>query len=419
MTSYIDAPTKGLNAVVPASGDALPLNRPRILSIQSRCIGHTTYARNMERMLADSDRSQIDFHFMDEERELPTRVLNRLGELRIPGAWIRRQNLDLHRYRAEKSYGRMARRLIERKLLQHPYDVVHIQTQVGGYDAARLARHIPFVVTADITAVQVSQESTLPEYRWTYLPNIAVERELFAQCARCVFWSQWSRDSYVRDLGGDPAKSCVIPPGTDVAAFPEWNRDRREETKRLPRILFVGGDFIRKGGQDLVTVFQERLAGKAILDLVTSSPLASDAQGVRVHRGVQAFTPEWMSLYEQADIFALPSYFEGMPSSLVEAAAATLPIVATNINGIPEVVANGTNGLTLAPGDCAALANALETLVADPALRLRMGRAGRIAAETKLNSALNFRRLEQVFLDVAAGSDAGSGKGVSIGREGN
>jgi len=418
VTNQLQAPNvTGLPSTDHTSFTSVFREPPRILSIQARCIGHTTVARNMLRFLADSDRSQIDFHFMDEERELQTRVLNRLGELRLPGAWIRQQNLDLHRYRAEKSYGRMARRLIERKLVQRQYDVIHIQTQVGGYDVASLASRIPIVVTADITAVQVAAENTLPQYRWTFRPNISVERKLFAQCARCVFWSQWARDSYVNDMGGDASKCCVIPQGTDVAAFPQW--DRASHSKRLPRILFVGGDFERKGGQDLLAVYHDALVGKAELDLVTGSALAKDFPGVRVHRGIQAFTPEWMSLYEQADIFVLPSYFEGIPNSLAEAAAASLPSVATSINGIPEVVVNGYNGLTVPPGDRPALVKALLTLIADPEMRIKMGSNGRHLAETKLDSAKNFRRLEQVFLDVAAESGAGSGKGVSIGREGN
>ena len=83
------------------------------------------------------------------------------------------------------------------------------------------------------------------------------------------------------------------------------------------------------------------------------------------------------ALLAAADIFTLPSRFEGLPMSVIEAMLTGLPVVATNVRGPAEQVVDGVTGLSVPPGDAAALGSALSRLVRDPALRARMGQAGR------------------------------------------
>jgi glycosyltransferase involved in cell wall biosynthesis len=86
------------------------------------------------------------------------------------------------------------------------------------------------------------------------------------------------------------------------------------------------------------------------------------------------------ALLAAADIFTLPSRFEGLPMSVIEAMLTGLPVVATNVRGPAEQVIDGSTGLTVAPGDVPALGTALGRLARDPALRVRMGEAGRLRA---------------------------------------
>ncbi len=85
-------------------------------------------------------------------------------------------------------------------------------------------------------------------------------------------------------------------------------------------------------------------------------------------------------LLAAADIFALPSHFEGLPMSVIEAMLCGLPVVATAIRGPREQVVDGETGLLVPPADPASLASALARLAGDPALRARMGEAGRVRA---------------------------------------
>ena len=82
-------------------------------------------------------------------------------------------------------------------------------------------------------------------------------------------------------------------------------------------------------------------------------------------------------LLAQSDVFALASFAEGVPVVLMEAMAACVPVIATRIAGIPELVDDGACGLLVTPGDARALASAIVRLLSDPALRNRLGEAGR------------------------------------------
>jgi glycosyltransferase involved in cell wall biosynthesis len=84
-----------------------------------------------------------------------------------------------------------------------------------------------------------------------------------------------------------------------------------------------------------------------------------------------------------SDIFVLPSHFEGLPMSIIEAMLCGLPVVATNIRGSRELVVDGETGLLVPPAAVPALARALQTFARDPALRERAGRAALLRARTE------------------------------------
>lgn len=102
-------------------------------------------------------------------------------------------------------------------------------------------------------------------------------------------------------------------------------------------------------------------------------------------------------LYGRADVFALPSFAEGIPVVLMEAMAMEIPCVTTRITGIPELIRNRLDGLLVTPSDDEALADALIELMDDPELRLRLGHAGRDRVIDKYNLDKNTVRLSETF----------------------
>lgn len=100
-------------------------------------------------------------------------------------------------------------------------------------------------------------------------------------------------------------------------------------------------------------------------------------EGVVEHAGWVVDMP---SLLARCHVVCLPSYREGLPKALIEAAAAGRPIVTTDVPGCREVVTHGENGLLVSPRDVPGLADALQDLIEDAALRTRMGACGRARA---------------------------------------
>jgi glycosyltransferase involved in cell wall biosynthesis len=109
------------------------------------------------------------------------------------------------------------------------------------------------------------------------------------------------------------------------------------------------------------------------------------------------------SVLRQASIVCLPSaYGEGVPKVLLEAAACARSIVATDAPGCREIVQHRKNGLLVPIRDAGALADALAELLADPALRLEMGRQGRALVEAEFSDELVARQTLAVYREVAA-----------------
>lgn len=103
------------------------------------------------------------------------------------------------------------------------------------------------------------------------------------------------------------------------------------------------------------------------------------------------------ALYGGADVFALASFAEGIPIVLMEAMAMEIPCVTTFITGIPELIRDGLDGLLAAPSDDVELAAAIERLAHDPALRRRLGQAGRQRVLDKYHLGRNTGHLAAVF----------------------
>jgi glycosyltransferase involved in cell wall biosynthesis len=138
-------------------------------------------------------------------------------------------------------------------------------------------------------------------------------------------------------------------------------------------ILIAAAEALHRGGVD----FHLHLVGDGPLRTSLESEVRRRGLETRVvFRGARN-EQEVLELYAQADVFALTSFAEGVPVSLMEAMAMGIPCVATQVSGTPELIRNGIDGLLIPPADAAAAAEALARLAGDPALRARLGTAGR------------------------------------------
>ena len=113
------------------------------------------------------------------------------------------------------------------------------------------------------------------------------------------------------------------------------------------------------------------------------------------------------ALLEHAAVFALPSYEEGLPVSLVEAMSAGVPVVATPVGGIPEVVVAGASGYLVGAGDKRSLERVLRRLLTERALAARLGAAARESARLRFGAEVALKPLEDLHeaLDVRGGAE--------------
>ena len=102
-----------------------------------------------------------------------------------------------------------------------------------------------------------------------------------------------------------------------------------------------------------------------------------------------------------SDVLMLPSLDEGLPKVLLEAMACGLPVVATDCGGVSEAFSDGVEGLLVPPRDAAAMAVALERLWRDPALRTRLGEAGRRTATSRFTLDRQLEELHAMYRAVA------------------
>ncbi len=363
-------------------------------------MGHRTYSQLLRESFRQSDNCNVDFYWYNEERKLDTKILRRLLSFSFPHPWIQKQNLDFRYFRVQLANALIAKRLAARKQRQSKYSALHLHTYVPAFLAVDLMAQLPTVVSIDMTCLQSAQGRTAPRFRWTYGPNFWLERRAYESAAQVVTWSEWARKSVIEDYKIDAKKVKAIYPGVNVTRLTPPDDSQREPQKRF-NILFVGGDFERKGGHDVLDVFLQEFSEKADLHLATTAPVTCSHPHVHIHNNVKAYTPEWLKLYRQADVFVMPTYSEAFGYVFIEAMSAGLPVIATRINAIPEIVSHGDTGFLIQPGDRRDLAEKIRILMEDSSLIDQMGVKARQIVEHKFNAQKHCHSLGDIFQKIS------------------
>lgn len=197
----------------------------------------------------------------------------------------------------------------------------------------------------------------------------ALETELYQSSALILTASENTKRSFVQHFGVDPSRVTVVAEGVD-RIHQHARKTYAEET-----VLFVGIDFLRKGGPTLLEAFEtvRRRRPRAKLWIVGPDP-GKAQEGVTWHSRV---TREKLdTLFAQATVFAMPSICEPFGLAMIEAMSHGLPVVGTTIDAMGEIVEDGQSGFLAPPDDAMTLAERLVQLLADSALAEQMGRRG-------------------------------------------
>jgi glycosyltransferase involved in cell wall biosynthesis len=282
-----------------------------------------------------------------------------------------------------------AREDLRRELRAWPADVVHVHSHSIALAMAGTMRSTPVALSLDVTvddwARMPAWYPSDPHPTLAMAPSRALERRALRRAAVVLAWTGWARKAVGRCAPG--ARVVEHHPGIDLVRYHPVSRRERDR----PRVLFVGGRFAEKGGEDLLQVLGEELGRTVDLDLVTPADVPA-RPGVTVHR-LKPSDPKLLELQQQADLFCLPTYGDAAPWAVLEAMACATPVLSTPIGGIPDMLAQGQAGVLVPHGDRQALGEALRALLSDPIRREELGGTARARCEEHYDARRQFLSL--------------------------
>jgi glycosyltransferase involved in cell wall biosynthesis len=190
---------------------------------------------------------------------------------------------------------------------------------------------------------------------------------------------------------GDQLQASDHPPSTDLVKVLFASRLLRE--KGIFELLDAARA-LKAAGEEIGFVFAGDVYPGNPSSLTEADLAAIRAEGLVDYRG---HVDDMLPLLAESDIVVLPSYREGTPRILIEAAAMARPIVATDIAGCRGLVGHGRNGLLVPPRSVQPLIEALTTLARDPELREKMGKAGRRIVLEEFDEEIVIGRTMEVY----------------------
>jgi glycosyltransferase involved in cell wall biosynthesis len=277
---------------------------------------------------------------------------------------------------------------IRRYLRDARPDIVHtflLTASLYGRLAAILER-VPIVIGTEVNI-----------YAHKRPHHALVERLLMRGTDRVVVSAESVRDFYIRQVHADPAKVDVIYNAVDFSqARPAAGRDRTRAALGLPGGTAVAGVIAR---------LTEQKGHRFLFEAVAATPQLSDLHLLIVGDGelrpalVQDARDRGIAgrvhflgarrdlgdLLAAMDLFVLPSLWEGLPLSMVLAMGAGIPVVATSVAGIPEVVRHGETGWLVPPANAAALGDAIARLLTSPDRGAALAAAARASVVSRFN----------------------------------
>jgi glycosyltransferase involved in cell wall biosynthesis len=361
-----------------------PIVKARIGFVIEQALGHVAYGLGLRNALAH--RTDLDCVWLE--------VPYALGSFqRVP--WIGQNWTVRGSLRAWRQI-REARK-------EAPLDALFVHTQTVSLFAGPHMDRVPTLLSLDATPKNLDELGASYAHEVGSAPverlKLLAHRHVMQKAGSFTAWSQWTKDSLVRDYGVSADEITVVHPGTVLSNYPD-PAARKVRSDGPLRILFVGGDFVRKGGDMLLEVFRQKLQGRCELHLITAADVPA-GDGVFVYKGLKPHSPELLARYREADVFALPTRGDCLAVVLGEAMAACLPIITTRVGAHAEAVEDGESGFLLRTDDAPALADRLERLASDRQLAFRMGMRSRAIGEERFDMRKNADRIADMLVELA------------------
>ncbi|MBW4669065.1 MAG: glycosyltransferase family 4 protein [Cyanomargarita calcarea GSE-NOS-MK-12-04C] len=286
-----------------------------------------------------------------------------------------------------------AQSLVRKTLRQQTLDCLLYDTQATALFSPRIVQRVPTVILSDATPMifdtlaaaydVIKPTGVIADLKFKWFRN------MYQSATAMIALSDWVKNSLVQDYGVEPDKVTVILPGVELS---EWRPTPKEVggDGKL-RLLFVGGDFARKGGHVLLEAFRSGLGDRCTLDIVTKDPTITSTASVRVHQNLPPNSPTLRQLYASSDLFVFPTQGDITPVVVLEAMASGVPVVATNVGALSEQVEDGVTGVLVPTNDPKAIVEAVCALADNRSSLAVMALASRARAERLFDAGKNHK----------------------------
>jgi glycosyltransferase involved in cell wall biosynthesis len=229
-----------------------------------------------------------------------------------------------------------------------------------------------------------------------------IERGASPLAQRIILVSDYDRRIAIRSKVGDPDKLHVIHNG-----MPDVPPEDRARPERSPaRIVMIGRFADQKDHATLFRALTRLMDREWCLDLVGGGSRQGKARELAAKLGIadrisfMGLRTDVSKLLARAQVYALCSRWEGLPRSIIEAMRAGLPVVASDVGGVAEIVEDGATGYLVPRGNAGVLAARLRELLESPKLRLWLGKQGRSRYETGFTFERMFEKTFTTYREV-------------------
>jgi len=359
--------------------------------VMERALGHITHAENLR-------------HWVDQDSDVVPHWL--MIPHHAEDIWHKLPGLPF-----SVRLSLRARGIVNQALRRQPLNGLYFHTQGLSLFSLGFMTQIPTVISLDATpmnfgAIAAAYDET-PSTGIANRIKTAWFRHAFARARGLIAMSDWVRTSLVQDYAVTPDKIRILPFGVNVQ---QWQFvPRMPAPGRRLRLLFVGGDFERKGGPHLLDAFHHGLADFCELDIVTGAQPAYSGHHVRIHTGLTPNSPLLRKLYSDADLFVLPTRGDATPIAILEAMATGLPVITTKVGAIGELVKEGVTGHFVPPAAPQSIVEVITSLAARRDALPAMGQAARTVVERNFDAEINSKGVIDFLKEVSAPRTDGNG----------
>ena len=278
-------------------------------------------------------------------------------------------------------------RIVRRQLKRTPCDVIFAPAASSDIFVLKDDIKVPLVYLSDTTFKLLSRNYT---QRYSQDAAAWLERAeaiSLAKASKIIFSSSWAAESAVSDYHVSPARVEAIPFGANIDCPDNPTDCGLERGPMEPcRLLFIGREWHRKGGDIAIATLKElhNRGVKATLTIVGCTPPEGhpDVEGVEIipylDKNKPAHRQRFTQLLDRSHLFLLPTRADCSPIVTFEANAFGLPVVTTDVGGLPEIITPGKNGYTLPHTSTGAdFASKIEEIIAAPVAYRQLVRGSR------------------------------------------